>query len=1429
MTPTGPTGPSSSPLDREFSKLFGTTVPKQVGPPAPTGPVSKDAYITARRALPPGTIKITEELLRPTDVVERRVRQKTQPILAKEMEKIFGKDVTKVLGPRLFEQAQLLAESRERAIVSGVPSDKVERLLTGQGELIPGPGGYMAEKSGGIEDFFYGILGSGPAQKFFTIPVVEKGLKGVDVYSQYTQRSAASGIKEAVDLIPAFPGRKFIFGPKGEASWEEFINQPKDPKYGWGTAFPLNSKQYIDLTGVPGLGAANKWIDRAAGFAGDVIISPETWISGVGGIIKQGILKLGARGLIGELGEETVRKAVTTSTGELSEAALDVVIKNAGKKGGEFANVSRVEALAFAKREALLAREAADIAKDAAEINRLNGRINSINKQLAVIAPPKSFGTASNMSNAKDLITIRTQAQQTIETGTYAARAATPAEIALAQRVVNTITPELIQQVGTKGIGVLAKSANKEASQLLGATFGLKVGVPLTSKQVVIPGSKYLTTAIGGGLRGVRGLVRTTAGSKILQRLVPMGIEGILKTDDILKIRTAFASGKYTDEFGNTVNLTAEQAQDFLNVIALHDGYLTGYNYIAKFRAQQGRQLLREIDKSTWEKIGPMLMNPETRWGVLGLSRKNLNADELAAFQKVGAFLKQLDIADETVARQVGAEVYPRFAAALAPTQSKDFLIWAQKNPKGLAKIAEGLGLDPTTVLYSNFVGRLKPGMVWFGKVLTQDDINAGLPRLNEIARNPKVLGQQTLKFDVFSTEVRESLIRAIDRHARYQAYVKTMQDFVEESGDLAYERAMEMLPGRQLPNEIGARIELLKQKVNSFMTPETITQWSKGELEWVLAALEDISFRMGANSIDARAINSAVQQIDSYVSDIAANVDQGILPPISNVIAGTEATQAAMDAAAQVAKVKQVYWDSDPTKWQVMVPQMLRDGFAVIDDAMPTLTARTRNDVQQMLNNMLKASTDKTLWAGFKEAFDKTFVFIKTYLTSTPGFHARNAQTIVAGQMIAGALPKNATEAIGILTKWQVAKRKGTTLEQFINDLSDDLMRGVASGQPDFTRAIAKDAVAENLRGAFGVTGGGEVGSLKAGFIAGERPGILGLPARGVGPRGSTLQRVTQRASEVAANVPFLSLGQILPPAVSRRLGTSVEDVGRFVLTWDGLKQGLSLDRAIDRTNRFLFNYADLSALDKVGRQTFPFYTFMARNMMLQLTSVWTNPRFYAYYNTWRKNYEDTENESEFFPRDWRNRGVFKMVGDNPFYIKADLGIPQTTPTPLTQEFATTFASSNPIVRSIVEAYVFGESAYTGQPIARAELDREGIQKAAYVMRSIISPASSSARQLRLLTTLLPNDSFVDSAWRSDWATILFGTKEISEEDRGFLNQFAALSSYLGIPLTVLNDDMKLRELWNAYYEVNNATETKEKITRKQQEELEKERLGLP
>lgn len=80
-------------------------------------------------------------------------------------------------------------------------------------------------------------------------PVTKTILKPLQILD-VPRRAVISGIHELSDAIGS-----------GDASWDDFMSQAKDPNYGVG--------QYIDT--------GNKWVDRALGFIGDVALDPLTY------------------------------------------------------------------------------------------------------------------------------------------------------------------------------------------------------------------------------------------------------------------------------------------------------------------------------------------------------------------------------------------------------------------------------------------------------------------------------------------------------------------------------------------------------------------------------------------------------------------------------------------------------------------------------------------------------------------------------------------------------------------------------------------------------------------------------------------------------------------------------------------------------------------------------------------------------------------------------------------------------------------------------------------------------------------------------------------------------------------------------------------------------------------------------------------------
>lgn len=90
-------------------------------------------------------------------------------------------------------------------------------------------------------------------QKIFSNPIVSNALKPLIVLDT-GRRAAISGVRELADAMDSNPETRAKFG--------DFIQQAKDPAYGFGTAFPISG-----------------WKGRIIGLVGDVALDPLTYLS----------------------------------------------------------------------------------------------------------------------------------------------------------------------------------------------------------------------------------------------------------------------------------------------------------------------------------------------------------------------------------------------------------------------------------------------------------------------------------------------------------------------------------------------------------------------------------------------------------------------------------------------------------------------------------------------------------------------------------------------------------------------------------------------------------------------------------------------------------------------------------------------------------------------------------------------------------------------------------------------------------------------------------------------------------------------------------------------------------------------------------------------------------------------------------------------
>jgi len=121
------------------------------------------------------------------------------------------------------------------------------------------------------------------------------------------------------------------------------------------------------------------------------------------------------------------------------------------------------------------------------------------------------------------------------------------------------------------------------------------------------------------------------------------------------------------------------------------------------------------------------------------------------------------------------------------------------------------------------------------------------------------------------------------------------------------------------------------------------------------------------------------------------------------------------------------------------------------------------------------------------------------------------------------------------------------------------------------------------------------------------------------------------------------------------RKANKVSEDSARFILAWDSIARGADFNTAVARVKRYLFDYQNVSSADEVLRSIIPFWFWMSRNLPLQLTNQWSNPKAYVIYGNFTKAIASDEEEDPLLPSWMRESGAVRLGGE--FYLTADLG----------------------------------------------------------------------------------------------------------------------------------------------------------------------------
>ena len=238
-----------------------------------------------------------------------------------------------------------------------------------------------------------------------------------------------------------------------------------------------------------------------------------------------------------------------------------------------------------------------------------------------------------------------------------------------------------------------------------------------------------------------------------------------------------------------------------------------------------------------------------------------------------------------------------------------------------------------------------------------------------------------------------------------------------------------------------------------------------------------------------------------------------------------------------------------------------------------------------------------------FGRTFNALTNLFKTYATLSPGFHVRNALS---------AIFMNTSDGVPLALQYQAAKRNG---------LWNQYMKG---GEEWLAK---QDPL---LQEAFEVT-----------F------------ASGAGGR-YTEAGVAEATGSPAYNA--LAANRVVRGG--QRLGERVEGSVRLAMAMDSLQRGEDAASALQRITRVHFDYAQVSKMDESMKRLIPFWTFMSRNLPLQVTQMWTKPKTYAHYQSLVRNFSTAP--EEYTPEYWSDQGAWNTggtLGGLPMYMQPDLG----------------------------------------------------------------------------------------------------------------------------------------------------------------------------
>ena len=1073
-----------------------------------------------------------------------------------------------------------------------------------------------------------------------------KPLQGIDV----GRRIVLSGVKEL--------GDEFI-GKGG--SWTDFYKQATDAG--------LTSKELF------GINTGNKFFDNVLGFGIDVLADPTTYLTLGTGTAAKVALRQTVKTIGADLTEQIVKDAATQLVVRGTKEAVSEVTQSAAKR------IATELGTDIASKEVKLASRA--VAVEAAQLAKAQGAKNaddilraSISKYSA-IAPRKTLGNKAKASVADSVRQLRDEATLVLRDETKEAF-----EKRVAQNFIDAATDDKIAEIATKGYAAFTDDIAKQMGIKGGTRFGIGTA------KVSIPGQGRIVGTLGKATAGTRaGLASKFPGASglITGKGSVAGIGQVARWD----ARTGLSQG----------TLKGKDAVEAVKLLA-RDKRLTGLTNAAikPVRVAVGNLLSSSENKPYLNSVVDIVTNQDVVLRDVGEGAAKILADDAATVTaKVGRpvtetelkFAQAIDsIGNEfadvidnmriTTSAPAGGKIietmprpaswYPETLTNVASTSMADGSYTAQK-------ALEALRLDAPPLPTQNVANALGEGAEWFGHVLSEDDIKLGIKHFNKLANEPTAeflaAGGKAFKGQFFDQNIGSALRKYADKYAKDFAFLQ----LIDDASEMAI--SPDFMTGAAIA---GAKAERATVEGAAALRKELgdkLPLWTIDDLRMASRKLETTFEEISKEALtDAQreSLQNAVDEVGTVISTLkTAAKTEGA--SVADAWAGLGADLADNYAVlfARSPKDTLSYIDNiDPRSLKFMV-NVMEDAYVSLGRQIAP-DAYVRAELAKIYQNIKQLDDPRV--ANKYVAFLKDYNnFFKTWVTSTPGFHTRNAISNGFQLLAAGGKIEYLNEGRKIQSEWNkylknAADEVAETGDYFLDrpeQLVEDFLNKV---DPRTKKLIIPKnqhyAVREAL---FGVGGSGASDLEEVfGAVTGGRLGIFGKEVSGTG--------VGSQISEAVGAVP----------RTSRKAGERIESATRFMLTYDGIRQGLDVQEAVDRTARFLIDYSDLSSVDQIAKQIVPFWMFMSRNLPVQIQNIFTNPGLYQKYEALRREFEDENGNNMLLP-DYLTKAGATILGTVPglgaVYGKPDFGFPGTG-SPIPGQEAITDTSLDPLIGSL-------------------------------------------------------------------------------------------------------------------------------------------------